>query len=155
MSSHSAVREAIAAALESIPGIGRVHRYEPYAANDKTFRDLYLTNGKLLGWHIRRLAFRQSQPIVGRWDVTAGWEVRGFMALGDSGESELIFDELLDLIGLRIRGDSALAPAVAALVSADGQEFGQGIALQESGPVMFAGVLCHSARLQLFTRHFE
>jgi hypothetical protein len=30
-----------------------------------------------------------------------------------------------------------------------------GVQVPESGPVMFAGVLCHAARLTLATRHYK
>lgn len=145
MSEHSVIRAAIVGRLQQVAGIGLVHGYERYAKSDKDFRDLYLQDGQLLGWHVRRIGRRED---VGSNDVFTDWEIRGFMALQDAGASELIFDDLYDAICDAWRADPTLGKAVSA------PKAGADVvpAMQDSGPVMFAGVLCHSMRLKLTTR---
>ena len=144
----AAIRAAIVARLQSVPGIGRVHAYEPYAASDAPFRELYAIGGKILGWHLRRVGRRE---VNDENEVHTDWEIRGFMALADGGASELAFDALLEAIFDAWRADPTLGGL--AMWPKDEGSFVPDLA--DSGPAMFAGVLCHAARLRLLTRHNE
>lgn len=141
-----AIRNAIVARLASVPGIGAVYQYERFAADDKKFRALYAQGATLLGWHVRRVGRREFCDMN---IVETDWEIRGFSALSDGDESELAFDALLDAIFDAWRADPTLNGAV--FYPRDDEAMVPTLA--DSGPVMFAGVLCHSARLRISTRH--
>lgn len=154
MSDLATIRAAIVAALGSVPNVGLVHSYERFAQHEKAFRDLYQSGGQLLGWNVRRRATRESSDALGRWTVTHEWRISGFMALNDAAATELEFDDLIEAARDVFRADETLGGVVATTVIGDGPDDPAGLQLLESGPVMFCGVLCHSARLALFTRHY-
>lgn len=147
MSDLPTIRAAIVAKLSGIPDIGVVHEYERFARAEKDFRDLYADGDRIRGWHIRRVATMEKSPAVGRWYTTHEWEIRGFIGLDDAGRSEIVFDGLIEAIRDAVRQDESLGIDGCITVDTDTA----GIQLVDSGPVMFGGVLCHSARLTLRT----
>lgn len=154
MSNHATIRTAIVAMLAAIPAMGPVHSYQRYAKAEKDFRALYAAGGPLLGWSVSRKGLWQSSPVLGRWTITQEWEVRGVMALNDAEASELAFDSLIDLAQEAFRADETVLGTVSTTVLGEADDDHAGLQLEESGPVMFCGVLCHGARLSLFTRHY-
>lgn len=142
----AAIRAAIVAKLQTVADIGRVHGYERYSATDKTFRELYVTGDTLSGWHVRRVARKEDAAYN---QATTTWELRGIRALVDAEASELAFDAVIDGICAAWRDDPTLDGAV---LYPRGEE-AVVPELVDAGPVLFAGVLCHSARLRLITRH--
>lgn len=138
------IRAAIVARLNATPGIGRVHSYERFARSEKEFRDLYADGNRILGWHVRRTKTHS----VGRGaahQVAHNFSIRGFMSLEDASASELAFDALIESIRAAFRADDTLG----GLARTCSDETGAGVQVADSGPVMFAGVLCHAATLQL------
>ena len=152
--SHSTIRAAIAAILATLPGIGKVFVRERYAKTEKELRDLFLVGGKINGWHVRRVGIWQTSPVLGRWVVTTQWEIRGVLSFSDADESELDFDSLIDAAQDAFRADLTLGGVVATTVLGEKDDDPAGLQLDDSGPVMFAGVLCHGAKFSLFTRHY-
>ncbi|TVO70906.1 hypothetical protein FHP88_15745 [Sedimenticola selenatireducens] len=148
MSDMETIRAAIVAKLNSITDIGMVHAYERYAKNSADMKKLYLSDGRFKGWHVRRVTTREKSPATGRWARTYRWKIRGFMALDDADKSEQLFDAFIELICDAVRADDTLGGVVDSCIV--GEE--AGVQVQDSGPVMFAGVLCHSADLALNTR---
>lgn len=146
MSEHATIRAAIVAKLKTVAGIGQVYDYERYGKTDKDFREIYAARDRVLGWHVRRVARREA-PVFN--EVMTDWEIRGFMGLEDAAASELDFDTLVDAICDAWRADPTLGRAV--LYPHDNARVVPELA--DSGPALFAGVLCHSARLKLTTRH--
>ncbi len=167
MSNSAAVREWITATLRGVPGIGRVHGHERHAARESALRRFYQAGpeagGALCGWFVRRTA-RSDEPVGGggaMWRVHTTWMLRGYMALNDSARddadasaaSEGRFDALIDRIIARFRIETGNAEQRRLLARAG--EDGGSPRLAEAGPVLFAGVLCHTARLELRTAHYE
>lgn len=147
MSENGIVRAAIAATLRAVPGIGSVHEYERYAKDDKSFRQFYGAGADgLHGWHIRRVKRVHG---AGIGEVRTTWEIRGFKAISDADASELMFDDLIDLVITAYRADPTLGGTV--LWPTDDDPWAPDIA--DSGPAVFAGVLCHCVKLILVTRH--
>lgn len=148
-------RAAIVATMQAVPDVGVVHDRERYAATHAALRALYVVDTaageQLRGWHVRRLAFRVERNGANRRRVFTTWRIRGFMALQDAAESELVFDALVDAVRAALDTDSSLGGAVMSTLH-DGEP---GPQLDSSGPVMFAGVLCHSADLRLITETLE
>lgn len=144
------IRVAIVAKLQSIPGIGLVHGYERFARSEKEFRDVYSTDGQILGWHVRRVATSETSGGFGIWRATHRWEIRGYAGLNDAAASEIALDELVEAIRDAIRADDNLGGVVDTCSLPDAS----GAQLDDSGPVMFAGVLCHGVRLTLHTVGF-
>lgn len=143
------IRAAIVAVLQTVPGIGRVQSYERYAKDMPGLKALYADNGLLLGWHVRRIGLAEQGKIQPRSVEYTRWRIQGVMAIDDGAASELVFDDLVEAIRDAFRANDTLQGTVAQCSLPDGSA--AGIQLDDAGPVMFAGVLCHGARLSLNT----
>lgn len=149
----STIRTALAALISDIPNIGRVHVYERYAPQNAQLVELYVAEiggeKQLRGWYIRRVKTVEERQAKHAWMDTHTWMVRGFMALSDADQSELAFEGLIEAVRDALRGFVAGSPPPA-------QELGeeQGPQVVQSGPVMFAGKLCHAVTITLRTREF-
>lgn len=151
-----AVRAAIVALLNTVPGIGVVHAFERYADVHSKLRTLYVVptdagGEQLRGWYVRRLSRRVERDGMDGRRVFTTWLIRGVMALQDGTQSELEFDGLVDAIASAFDADATLGGAVMSTLQ-DGEI---GAQLTGAGPVMFAGVLCHAADLTLTTETWE
>ena len=160
MNETQALRAWIVDTLEGVESIGRVHDRERYLKRESELARLYVVDtpggGKCLnGWFVRRVSAAGER--VGRsrsWRVRTVWLIRGYLALDDALSSELVFDGLIDGMASAFRASLRAAEAEKRLADT-GEGESTGLQLEDAGPVMFAGVLCHSARLSLTTTHYE
>ena len=158
----AASRSALLALLQAVPAVGVVHPCERYASNEAGFKQAYIythadpefdafaNEAHIRGWYLRRTSTREINA-NGRVLNEHTWLVRGYLAFKDAIASELIFDELVERMRDAARLDGSLGlPGL--LGSSVNEE--RGIQVTGAGPVLFAGVLCHSAALQLKTRNW-
>lgn len=152
------VRAAIVAKLNSVSGIGVVHSYERYASDLAKLKALYCPTGEttVRGWYVRRLATLETGNIQSNTVEQIRWRIQGVMALDDDAASELTFDAFIEAIRDAFSQDESLG-GVVDQCSEPGNDNGEScIQLDDAGPVMFGGVLCHGARLRLTTvRYLE
>lgn len=147
------IRAAIVDILSSVPNIGRVQAYERYAERNAELTTHYSNGSQLLGWFVRRVGVLdqpRSADDCSTFLEVVRWQIRGYMALDDAAATELAFDELLNVIRGKFRSNITLNGTVMTTFS-DQQA---GIAVEDSGPVLFGGVLCHAARLNLITKRY-
>lgn len=155
----SAARRALLAVLAGVPAVGMVHSRERFATSEAEFRKLYLyspaqaddgfgLDPHIRGWYVRRIATTEVNA-NGRILNEHHWLIRGYMAFKDAVESELIFDGLVERIRSAVRVDTTLG--LPGMLGGSTQEE-RGVQVASAGPVMFAGVLCHSAMLEMSTR---
>lgn len=146
MSTTADIRNAIVAKLTAITGIGQVHDYERYAAQQSKLKELFEFDNRILGWVVKRERFKKTMIADAIFQVRSTWKVRGYMSLDDTSKSELIFDALVDLVQATLANDPT---------------FGVGSWVPnyelnaEIEPVMFFGVLCHNANISFDTMHEE
>lgn len=152
------VRAALKLRFEGVPNIGRVNDYERYATQMSKLREIYIATidneKQLRGLHFRRATTNETFPGLNRWSIRHNWNARYFMALNDEVESEKTFDDLIEAI----RDDFRLNPVIVSglrQVSLITNEEESGVQVTESVPVLFADVLCHSARMTFATRILE
>ncbi len=162
MSTLDTTRSALRALLSAVPAVGVVHTTERFSSSEQGFRQAYLythtdpladdfaAEPHIRGWYLRRTATREFNA-NGRILNEHTWLVRGYLSFKDAIASELIFDELVERMRDTVRGDGALG--VAGLLGSDVNEE-RGVQVAGVGPVLFAGVLCHSAALELKTRNW-
>lgn len=153
----TAIRDWIVAQLNTVPSIGVVHSYQRYADREKALADLYFHNGRLHGWFVRRVSVAEKLAFAGANDEQTLWAIRGYLAVNDVTASELEFDSLLDSIRAVFRV-GMLNPLVEIMGEEVNLSYTEqkareqiGFAVLDSQPVLFAGVLCHSAQCQLIT----
>lgn len=146
MSIAADIRNAIVEKLSAITGIGQVHSYERYAAQQSKLKELFEANGRILGWVVRRSGFKKTAIADAIFTVRSQWSVRGYMSLDDTAQTEILFDALADLVQVTLANDPTFE--VASWVP----EYELKAELE---PVMFCGVLCHSANITFDTVHEE
>lgn len=156
----TAIRSAIVALLQAVPDIGTVHSYERYAKDLAKMRALYFSaaHGDVRGWHVRRRATSEVGLIRESAVEIIPWRIVGVMSINDEAASELAFDSLLEAIRDAVRADETLGGTVdQCSIPTDGGGTDQaGVQIDDTGPAMFGGVLCHVARLTLNTvRYLE
>ena len=151
MSALQNLRAAIVAKLQGIAGIGVVHDRERYATAMDALKALYVPPGEnqLRGWFVRRGAIQEFSAGGSRRVQTITWRIQGVMALQDADSSEIAFDNLIETITDTFRADPTLGGLV---LTPKPEDEDAGVQVVDSGPVMFANVLCHAARLALTTR---
>ncbi len=159
-----AVRLAIGTRIGTVAEVGVVHPYERYAKAVKEFAALFMwqppTPGggvppakELRGWFIRRVTRREFEKTSVLVRVETGWLIKGFMALQDGRQTEILMDSLVEQLCLAFRRDLTLGGVVENPPVAEGVP--SGLQLAESGPYMFGGVLCHGVELSLATTHYQ
>lgn len=152
------IRTAIVAKLEGIADIGVVQAYERYAADLAKLKTLYYsaTHNAVRGWFVRRIQTAESGNVLSNTVERIRWRLVGVMALDDAAGSELVFDGLIEAIRDAFAADETLGGAVDQCADPDDGSGESGIQLDDAGPAMFAGVLCHMCRLRLTTiRYLE
>lgn len=152
----SAIRAALVGAIASIPDVGVVHSRERYVRDEAKFRQLFVPAGvepqQVRGWWVRRTGTSRRALNLANGVVLHEWAIRGYMALNDEQASELVFDDLVEAIATTVPQDPTLAPMCdPGPTPADDTN---GIQVADAGPVLFCGVLCHSAVLSLKTWQF-
>jgi hypothetical protein len=149
------VRAAIKTKMLTVANIGTVNDYERYSDQMSKLTLQYVASisghDQLLGWHIRRVSKREIFVDTGRWSIHNRWRIRGFMALDDAAATEKTFDALLVALDTAFRADDSLGSVVLSCIDPESGE--AGLQLVDSKPVLFAGVLCHSAEIGLHTQH--
>jgi hypothetical protein len=151
------IRTAIKNKLLSVGGIGKVYDYERFAVREKDFQDLYkdVTSGRILGWNFYRESTIEEDLNNAEVRRLHSWRMTGFEGLDDADATGKAFDDLVESVATAFRNDPTLTGAVIANKDLN-QEFGpSGIQVEGIEPVMFAGVLCHRARLRLITETTE
>ncbi|MBR0346980.1 MAG: hypothetical protein IJI03_17160 [Rudaea sp.] len=150
------IREAIVARMSAIPDIGVVQKFERYAKDEATLKKFYYSpaHGNLRGWYVRRLATSESGNRQASSVEVCTWRIRGYMSLSDAAETELVFDDLIEGVRDAFVPDESLGGLVDQCSDPTNIDGVSGIQLIDAGPVMFGGVLCHSARLELLTVRF-
>lgn len=145
-------RAALYAILQTVPGIGVVHAYERMAADLSKLKQLYFSpaHQQIRGWFIRRVSVRETGILIPAYLEVVEWQIRGFMALDDSASTELVMDDLIEVVRDTLRGNQTLNATVLKL-GLLGAKTDRGLQLQDFGPYLFGGVLCHGAKLSLVT----
>lgn len=149
MTATAAIRAAIVATIAAVPLVGRVHERERYAKTESQLLAHYGQGKDVLGWFVRRVGFRREAMSTMRVRIITQWQIRGYASFVDDRASETAFDDLVDAIAEAFERDDTLGGLVES-IDGDGAS---GLQQTDAGPVMFAGVLCHAARLSLTTVH--
>ncbi len=148
----TAERSALVATLQAVPDIGVVHAYERTGADLATMKQHYYSaaHQQIRGWFVRRVRIRETGILSPRYLEVVEWQIRGFMGIDDSAQSEIVMDELIEAVRDQLRLDSKLGGTVMKVGLLDARS-DRGLQLEDFGPYMFGGVLCHGAKLSLTT----
>lgn len=153
MSTVAQIRAAIKTKLAAVASIGQVHDYERYSGRDADFKTLYKDNasGRIKGWNFFREATRELDLDNGSVRRLHTWRITGFMSIDDVDATGKTFDDLVDAVATAFRTDRTLGGKVDDIKDMNQEDGESGIQVDSIEPVMFAGVLCHRARLRLVT----
>lgn len=141
----------VKAKMESVSGIGKVHDYERWNADDAAFIELFAytpTGGakQIRGWEISRAGF--SEHKAGAFFRHHKFRLRGFMGLKDADATDKTFQTLVEDVSEKFR--VAEGPQGATWQYRDGDS-------PENSPIqggaieirMFGNILCHVTELTL------
>lgn len=146
--------DAIEAVMNTVSGLGKVHDYERYAERTSDFRTLYEFDNagskEVRGWFIRRVTRRERSEYNGRYAVVSTWRIQGYRSFVDAQASEKLFNAQLENLCTAFRNDETLGGVVDSTIVGEDA----GLQVIDSGPALFAGVLCHAANCRLTTRHY-
>jgi hypothetical protein len=150
----AAIRTAIVTRMLTVADIGVVHPYERYSTDLAKLKALYGYNGAIRGWFVRRPRTTETANVLGRTVEQIRWRLQGYMAFNDAAASEITFDGLIE--GLRdvFAADQTIGGVVDQCTDPSNPDGESCIQLDDAGPVMFGGVLCHAARLGLTTTRY-
>ena len=150
------IRAAIKTKLAAVSDVGQVHDFERYVKEASKLSSLYVSGGRVKGAFVAWRSQETSSPGEGRYAVTNRWEIRLFRSLDDGDATEKAFDTLVDTARQAFQADENLGGVISSLVIGGDQDTGPaGLQVRDKSAVLFCGVLCHQARCELFTRHYE
>lgn len=156
MATVAQIREAIRVKLAGVAGIGKVHDYERFAAREADFQALYKdTDNRIRGWNFYREATREQDLNYSQVRRLHSWRLAGFLSFEDADATGKSFDTLIEAIATAFRTDRTLGGLVDDIKDMDQESGESGIQVESIEPVMFAGVLCHRAKLKLITETTE
>lgn len=144
-----AVRDAIQARLAAIPNIGVVHHYERYVEDLDKFREAFMVGKRVRGGYLTRTRTREQFQSTSHNDETHVWRFNYYVGWLEAENSARGFEILVEAIRDAFRDDETLG-GVVDTTNIDGLA---GIQLDDAGPVMFAGLLCHGARFSMQSRN--
>jgi hypothetical protein len=123
--------------MDTVTGIGVVHDYFRWAADDQKLRLLFQKTPKdpLHGWEITRRGWQETRIAGTKYKVTHNYLIVGHYAISDSVASEKLFNLVLDAVNQKFID--------IILTNTEGHTLPQATIKEW----MFAGVLCHRAEL--------
>ena len=140
----SDLRAGLALRLRTIPGIGVVNDWEPYATREEDFATFFVSEGLLLGWTICRESTHEGHITRALHAADHLFVIRGYRAVDNDAQSEKGFQDLVELAraALRIEQDPGFHLGGAA-VKVDHPQ------LRIVEPRLFGGVLVHYAEIAI------
>ena len=136
---------AVGVILAAIPGVGsKVHGYERWASDEAKFKELFVADGKVLGWTITREATSSVDHVGGASMDTHALVIRGYYSLDDSANTEKTFQDLVEAIRSGFNPNRRLNPGTGSTAHTSDR-----IQVRRVEHRMFAGVLVHYCELVL------
>lgn len=148
MSDLAAIRAAIVATIQGVPGIGIVHGRRRNLRSQADVRAAALADGKVNVWMVTREATAETSPDLGGGVTVHRWAIRGFRQFDDGEGGELAMDDLIEAIRDAFRASEDLGIPGLTTVTGDAA----GIQVADTVPVVLGGYLCAACTLHLFTR---
>lgn len=137
----AAMRAALKATLDAVPGIGRTYDYWRLVQHQAEVQADYVSSGKL---HVWFLSLADDEPFtesryVGCSRVVGKFWLHGYYALDAQGESEKDFEGIAQAVLTAFRADAQLAGA--AIDSGP-------MRIKEAGHRQFCDVTCHYVQME-------
>ena len=145
------IREQTKTILSGVSGIGVVHDYDRLAVDVATLKKFFQdSEGRINGWTIAREATPE------RWLTNIDYErvfemtIRGYYGLQDAAASEIVFQDLIEAICDKFRGNDTLNGTCETICPEFGNMVGKsGLQVAVVEPRMFGSILCHYVELRL------
>jgi len=109
-----AIRNQLKTDIEAVSGIGKVHNYNRYIKDWKSYQREFTKNDKVNTWEIVRTDFNRSVHASsgsqsGEERINHTFTIRGFYGLSDDLESEKTFQDLVESVCTALRNDPTLS----------------------------------------------
>jgi hypothetical protein len=137
----------IATKLSEVDGVGKVHTYERYVKTKEEFELWFMdhSQGRICGWTITRGSFTDEQNTNISNTRRSKFILRGYMAVKDADKTELIFQNLIDLVCTKFRPQELLEDVLEINEPLQGDVIGYG---------EYCGTFCHICELSMVTQEF-
>jgi hypothetical protein len=138
------IRAQIKTAMESVAGIGIVNDYEPLALRQEDFERFFRPPGESVvrGWSITREASSERDAVTELNLREHAMVLRGYQGLGADGLTEKAFQDLVELLCVRLRTEQRDQLSGEATLVAPPQ-------VRIFEPRIFAGFLVHYVEVTL------
>lgn len=111
---YTQIADLIAAKLATVANVGQVHNFQRNFTDSNQFlaECVDTVNQRVAFWTISRETFTDTQSSNYENTYVATWILRGHMAVKDSNETELIFQQVIDDVREEFRPQSTLSDSV-------------------------------------------
>ncbi len=103
--------DAIVALVAAVPGVGKVYAYRRFVPDEKTQIDLFVADGILNCWFVRREATAARDIGPQLWRSRHLVSIEGFRAIESGAESEKAHQDLVEAIRASLDSNRALPSA--------------------------------------------
>lgn len=140
--SDQAIRLKIKEIIQRVPNSGPVHEYSRWTTDWNQFLALFQdpASNRVLGWEISRQAAPGIYISNAEEEVVHTYLVRGYMALKDSDQTEIMFNALIEEIRAEFRQDFTLGGL---------NELPRGFEVRTIDERMFGTTLCHYCEIAI------
>ena len=135
--------QATATILGAVEDVGKVYSYRRWAADEASFKNLFVTDGQILAWTITRESTEAEDFDGGSRDYHA-IVIRGWMATKDADATETTFQNLVEDVRAAFQANRNLE--VGSVANA---EFSGRMKVRKVDYVTYGQFLCHYAELEL------
>lgn len=134
--------QAVETILSGVEDVGNVYSYRRWAADEASFKNLFVTQGTILAWTITRESTETDDFEEGSHDHHA-IVIRGWMGVKDAANTERTFQNLVESIRETFQTNRTL------YLANENAEFSERIKVRKVDYVKYGEYLCHYAELEL------
>jgi len=127
--------------LGGVENVGKVYSYRRWAADEASFKALFVADGKILAWTITRESTASRKEDDHR-EETHTLVMRGWMGVKDANDTERVFQNLVESIC------DTFAP-LDQLSQLDTTWFADAVQVRKVDYVRYGEYLCHYAELEM------
>jgi len=143
------IRAALATLLNSVD-LGVFYEKERFSKNTRDMATLY--GEQINGGYIRLISRKRINNYDDRHVITLRYQIVYLLSFIDENDSQLTFEDNLEFFDDAFMASDEIEPTTQASHRTDE---GAGLSVDDTQPVMFAGVLCHRALMNLTVEYFE
>jgi hypothetical protein len=147
LSSYITIADAVAVRLAQVTNIGKVHTFQRNINKPEVFKEKCFdpAQGRIATWMLSRESRSDRQAANVSNEIQHAVKLRGYMAVEDNAETELIFQKVVDAVCEAFRPQTSLG-GIAELILP--------VQVPTIAYIELHGVLCHYAECTLTIQEY-